>query len=262
MQLSQRSVLITGGATGIGLEAAKQLRALGNEVLICGRRAEMVDAAVRSVSGLRGIACDIGHEDGIRSLLHYVRAHGLKIDLLINNASVQVQTNLAADDDSVLDSIEEELRINLVAPIKLTKRLLPLLLAHPQGLIVNMVSLLGVMPKGNAPGYCASKGGLIAFSKSLRALLAGTGVKVFIVYPPLVDTPMTRGRGSNKMPVDVFVREMLKQLAAGRLDISVGQARTLLRLDRIFPGLALWWTRRISTGTTLAAGAENGRSTR
>jgi short-subunit dehydrogenase involved in D-alanine esterification of teichoic acids len=116
---------------------------------------------------------------------------------------------------------------------------------------VNIVSLLGVMPKGNAPGYCASKGGLIAFSKSLRAALAEARVEVFIVYPPLVDTPMTHGRGSSKMPVEDFVREMLRQMAAGRLDISVGQARALLALDRLLPGVALRWTRRISRGATL-----------
>jgi uncharacterized oxidoreductase len=251
--LSRRAVLVTGGATGIGLETARQLRALGNEVVICGRRPAMVEAALRAVGGLRGTTCDIGRDDGLAALLDFVRAQGLAIDMLVNNAGVQVQTDLATDGDEVLQAIEEELRINLVAPIKLTKRLLPGLLARGDGVILNVVSLLGVMPKGNAPGYCASKAGLIGFSKSLRALLAERGVQVCIAYPPLVDTPMTRGRGRNKMPVDTFVREMLAQLAAGRLDIRVGQAATLLALDRVAPGLAAWWTRRISAGRTVAA---------
>ena len=252
-RLSHRAALITGGATGIGLETARQLRALGAEVVICGRRAEIVESAVRSIPGLRGIACDIGHEEGIRSLLDYVRSQQLQIDLLMNNAGVQVQTDLAKDDDSVLAAIEEELQINLLAPMKLTKRLLPALLARPGGAILNVVSLLGVMPKGNAPGYCASKAGLIAFSKSLRALLHETELKVFVVYPPLVDTPMARGRGASKMPVEDFVREMLAQMEAGKVDIRVGQARTLLALDRIAPSLAGWWTRRISAERKLPA---------
>jgi short-subunit dehydrogenase involved in D-alanine esterification of teichoic acids len=248
--LSGRTVLITGGATGIGLETGRQLAARGNRVVICGRRAPLVEAAVRSTPGLRGIACDIGREEGLRALLEYLHAERLQVDFLVNNAGVQVQTDFAADADEVLQAIEEELRINLLAPIKLTKRLLPGLLASGHGVVVNMVSLLAVMPKGNAPGYCASKGGLVAFSKSLRVLL-GDRVRICIAYPPLVDTPMTHGRGSNKMPVDVFVREMLEQLAAARLDIRVGQAAMLLTLDRVAPGLAAWWTQRISTGRTL-----------
>lgn len=250
VRLSGRTVLVTGGATGIGLETARQLRALGNEVVICGRRPAMVEAALRAVGGLRGTACDVGRDDGIAALLDFVRAQGLTIDMLVNNAGVQVQTDLATDGDDVLQAIEEELRINLLAPLKLTKRLLPGLLAAGDGVVVNVVSLLAVMPKGNAPGYCASKGGLVAFSKSLRVGL-GDRARVFIVYPPLVDTPMTHGRGANKMPVDAFVRDMLAQLAAGRLDIRVGQAATLLALDRFAPALAAWWTRRISTGRTL-----------
>lgn len=250
VRLSGRTVLITGGATGIGRETARQLTALGSRVVVCGRRGALVEAAMRSIPGLRGFACDIGHNAGLSALLDYLRAERLEVDCLVNNAGIQVQTDFASDGDDVLEAIEEELRINLLAPIKLTKRLLPRLLASGDGVVLNMVSLLAVMPKGNAPGYCASKGGLVAFSKSLRVLLADR-VKVFIAYPPLVDTPMTHGRGSNKMPVDAFVRDMLSQLAAGRLDIRVGQAATLLALDRVAPGLAAWWTRRISTGRTL-----------
>ncbi|HUQ73656.1 MAG TPA: SDR family NAD(P)-dependent oxidoreductase, partial [Burkholderiales bacterium] len=150
-----------------------------------------------------------------------------------------------------LGAIEEELRINLLGPIKLTKRLLPHLVAGRGG-IVNMLSLLAVMPKSNAPGYCASKAGLHAFSKSMEALLASTGVRVFVAFPPLVDTPMTRGRGSNKMSAAHFVAAMLEQMAEGRSEIRVGQAKTLLALNRVAPAVALWWTRRISAGRTLS----------
>jgi uncharacterized oxidoreductase len=258
VRLSQRAALITGGATGIGLETAKQLRALGNEVVICGRRPAMVEAALRAVDGLRGTVCDIGRDEGIATLLDFVRTQRLAIDMLVNNAGVQVQTDLKTDGDEVLQAIEEELRINLIAPIKLTKRLMPGMLTGGDGVILNVVSLLGVMPKANAPGYCASKAGLIAFSRSLRALLANSGAHVCIAFPPLVDTPMTRGRGSNKMPVEAFVRQMLEQLVAGRTEIRVGQAATLLALDRVAPALAAWWTRRISAGRTLPAGEAPG----
>ncbi len=257
MRLSQRVALITGGATGIGLETARQLRALGNEVVICGRRAERVEAALQSVPGLRGLACDVASDEGIERLQRFIQERELKIDLLVNNAAVQVQTDFVLEGDSVLGAIEEEIRINLLAPIKLTKRLLPLLLSRPHAAILNVVSLLAVVPKANSPGYCASKAGLYAFSKSLRAALENTHVDVFVAFPPLVDTAMTRGRGSNKMSVDAFVREMLRQMAAGRPEIRVGQARMLLALDRVAPGLAAWWIRRISAGRTLPGDGTN-----
>lgn len=252
--LSNRVALITGGATGIGLELARQLRLRNNEVVICGRRQEMVDIALRSVPGLRGIACDLGGDGGIDRLLDFVGDQKLTIDLLVNNAGIQVQTDLTVTDDRICAALEYELHVNLLAPMKLTTRLLPSLLSRPDAVILNILSLLAIMPKANAPGYCAAKAGLFAFSKSLRVLLAQRDIRVFVAFPPLVDTPMTRGRGSNKMPVDRFVGEMLEQLSRGRLDICVGSARTLYRLERLSPSLAGWWTRRISTGSTLPSG--------
>ena len=75
--------------------------------------------------------------------------------------------------------------------------------------------------------------------------------------PPLVDTPMTAGRGSNKMSAEAFVGEMLRQVNADRREIRVGQARQLMALNRLAPGLADWLTRRISRGKTQAgAGRE------
>lgn len=250
---SNRVALITGGATGIGLELARQLRLRNNEVVICGRRQELVESALRSIPGLRGIACDLGADEGIDRLLDFVRSEKLTIDLLVNNAGIQVQTDLMVADDRITGALEYELQVNLLAPMKLTKRLLPSLLSRPDAVILNMLSLLAIMPKANAPGYCAAKAGLFAFSKSLRVLLAQRDIRVFVAFPPLVDTPMTRGRGSNKMPVDTFVRGMLEQMSRGRLDICVGSARTLYRLERLSPALAGWWTRRISAGSTLPA---------
>jgi short-subunit dehydrogenase involved in D-alanine esterification of teichoic acids len=249
--LSGRTVLVTGGATGIGFECAKQLAARNNTVAICGRRDNVVQSALLELPGVRGVACDLGNDAGITHLLDVLHHEGLKVDVLINNAGIQVQTDFLADGDAVLGAMEEELRINLLGPMKLTKRLLPHLVAG-RGAILNMLSLLAVMPKFNAPGYCASKAGLHAFSKSMEALLVSTGVRVFVAFPPLVETPMTRGRGSNKMSARQFVAEMLEQMAEGRAEIRVGQAKTLLALNRIAPAVALWWTRRISAGRTVS----------
>ena len=246
MRLSGRTVLITGGATGIGFETAKQLHAQGNDVIICGRRADRIDAAKRAVPGIRGIACDLAREADIDALVAFVHAEATQLDVLINNAAIQAQTDLVGGGDAGLAGLWDELRVNLQAPIRLTTLLMPMLLAKPDAAIVNISSLLAVMPKPSAPGYCASKAGLYAFSRSLRDQLAPTNVKVFVVFPPLVDTEITQGRGRNKMPVDRFVHGMLREIGKGKFEVCVGQARYLWTLNRMAPGVAERVTQRIS----------------
>ena len=255
MRLSNRSVLVTGGATGIGFEIARQMRQHGCQVTICGRRPEFAASAIRDIPGIRGIACDLGADDGIARLMEFLGASDPEI--LVNNAAIQVQTDLVTAGADSLPAVEEELRINLLAPIKLTTLLLPRLLAGADTAVVNLLSLLAIMPKANAPGHCASKGGLYAFSQSLRVLLQDRDIHVHVVFPPLVDTPMSRGRGHGKMSPADFVHDMLRQLEAGRLDVRVGQARTLLALHRIAPALAAAWTRRVSAGVTRPATGQN-----
>jgi uncharacterized oxidoreductase len=108
------------------------------------------------------------------------------------------------------------------------------------------------MPKPNAPGYCASKAGLYCFTKALRLQLKGTSVQVAAVFPPLVATPMTEGRGRNKMSADAFAAATVRQLESGRTEVRVGQAAVILAIHRVSPAIAGWWTRCISRGSTLA----------
>ena len=246
MRLSGRTVLITGGATGIGFETARQLHERGGEVIICGRRAERIDAAIAALPGIRGFVCDLARDTDIDALVAFVRAETPRLDVLINNAAIQAQTDLVEGGDAALAGLWDELRINLAAPIRLTSLLMPMLLARPDAAIVNISSLLAVMPKPSAPGYCASKAGLYAFSRSLRDQLAPTNVEVFVVFPPLVDTEILRGRGRNKMPVDRFVHAMLREIEKGKFEVCVGKARTLWTLNRVAPGLAERLTKRIS----------------
>jgi uncharacterized oxidoreductase len=261
MRMSGNAVLITGGGTGIGLALARILVQRGNDVIICGRRREIVEAAIAKVPGLRGMACDIAHDEEIRKLLDFAQKSCGRLDALINNAGVQIQTNVL-DGSWGFRQIDEEIQVNLLAPMKLSIAALPMLLARPVGFIINICSLLALMPKPNAPGYCASKAGLVGFSEALRVGLRGTSVQIVTVFPPLVATPMTEGRGFNKMSADDFASAVLRQLEAGRVDIRVGQASTILGLRRLSPSLASWWTQRISRGATRPQDDPQNRSAR
>jgi len=249
VQMTGNAVLITGGATGIGFALARKLVEGGNDVVICGRRRDRIESAVSLVPGLRGLACDLAHDDDITRLLDFTWKTCGRLDVLINNAAVQIQAD-AVEGALGFAAIEEEIRINLLAPMKLTMAALPALLARPAALIANLCSLLAIMPKPNAPGYCASKAGLYGFSQALRLRLQGTSVRVAAVFPPLVATPMTEGRGHNKMLADAFAVAMLRQLESNREEVRVGQAAIILALHRLYPPLAGWWTRRISKGVT------------
>jgi len=250
MRLVGKSIVVTGGGTGIGLELARQLVARGNRVAICGRRRAKIDAAQSAIPGLEGIACDLGAEGGVEALDEFVRSKFENIDMLVNNAAVQVQTTLL-DGKAGSADLAHELMTNLGAPLRLAQLFMPMLLRRPEAAIVNMISLLGILPKANAPGYCASKAGLYAFTRSLELALAGSRVRAIAVFPPMVETPMTHGRGTDKMPVEAFVRAMIADIERGRRDIRVGQARTVLMLNRVLPGLAWWRTRRMSAGATM-----------
>lgn len=97
------------------------------------------------------------------------------------------------------DFIEEEVNINLLAQLKLTDRLLPILMSHPGAAIVNITSALALVPKRSAPIYFATKAAMHNFTKALRYQLEDTPVKVFEIIPALVDTEMTKVRGKDKI---------------------------------------------------------------
>jgi NAD(P)-dependent dehydrogenase (short-subunit alcohol dehydrogenase family)/enamine deaminase RidA (YjgF/YER057c/UK114 family) len=133
-----------------------------------------------------------------RSALDRLVASYPDVTVLVNNAGVQYSYDLA-DAATPLALLDAELDTNLVGPLYLTRRLLPQLLRAEQAEIVNMSSLLGLLPKQSAPVYCASKAALHSFTQTLRWQLEGTPVKVFEIIPPLIDTAMTAGRGTGKI---------------------------------------------------------------
>jgi uncharacterized oxidoreductase len=243
--------LVTGGGSGIGLHLAGQLHAAGATVIVCGRRAKPIGDACAAHPDMRGFPCDLADSDDLLRLETYLRTTVGGLDLLINNAGIQVQDDLT-DPAAGFDGIEAEIRTNLIAPIKLTQRLLPLMAGRPGAAIVNVVSLLAVMAKPSAPVYCATKAGLLQFSRAMALVLGDSGIRVVSAMPPLVETAMTRGRGANKMSAEDCAADLLRQLKAGAAEIRIGQARGQMALHRFMPGLAAAITRRRSAGRTLS----------
>jgi uncharacterized oxidoreductase len=239
-----RRVLITGGAAGIGRALCAVMALRGYRVMTCGRRAGLLDELKREQPGIEVLACDVTREDDRERLGEEIKARFDGLDILINNAGVQQAQSYGIGTLKAAE-VESEIHINLTAPMLLVDRLLPLLQLGRSPTIVNIVSLLAVTPKSNAPGYCASKAGLLAFTRALRLQLAGQPIKVVEAFPPLVDTPMTAGRGFSKMTSERFAALFLDALESGRETIAIGDAARLLPLARWFPALAERAVRRM-----------------
>jgi uncharacterized oxidoreductase len=233
MKTSGNIVLITGGTSGIGLALAKKFIAEGNEVIVTGTNPEKAEAIQKQLPNIRIELADIRD----RTALDRLVANYPNVNILINNVGIQYNYNFA-DPTISPEQIDLELDINLIAPLYLTKNFLPSLLTKPTAAIINVSSGLAIVPKQTAAIYCASKAALHSFSKSLRWQLEDTNVKVFEIIPPIVDTPMTIGRGSGKISSEALANEFWSSFVKDRYEIQIGKTKLLVILNRIMPALA------------------------
>lgn len=221
---------------GIGLALAKQFKSRGNQIIITGRNVDTLQK-IGSEHGFEYITGDLANLSDLHHLINEIQVNHTDLNILINNAGIQKNYQLA-EEKNFDREIEQELAVNLTAPIKLCSALLPILARQEQSAIVNISSVLALVPKQSAPVYCGSKAALHIFTKALRYQLEGTPVKVFEVVPPLVDTAMTKGRGKGKMSPDDLAKEFLNGFKKDRFTIYPGKAKLLKAIQRVAPGVA------------------------
>lgn len=231
MHTSGHRVLITGGAKGIGLALAKQFHAAGNEVILAGRDARALEAAANAIPGAETHVADVANAENRSTMLKRFS----DITVLVNNAGLQRNGEFAR---MSANDIENELQVNLLAPMLLTHAFLPQLQARPAAAIVNVSSVLALVPKQSASAYCASKAALHSFSRSLRWQLENTNVRVFELMPPLVDTAMTANRGNGKISPESLASAFWRGFQADQYEIRVGRARAAGVIARLSPVLA------------------------
>jgi len=243
MKLEHRTILITGGTSGIGLELAKQLQQRGNTLLVTGRDPERLEASRRALPGLHTFQSDVSQAQDIEALYRSVLARFPELDTLINNAGIMRNLNLNQERD--LDDVSREIEINLTGPVRMIQRFLPHLKTRPGALIVNVSSGLAFVPLSIAPVYCATKAAIHSYTQSLRIQLQGTGVTVIELAPPGVETPLFRGefaeetRGQKAMAVDVLAARAIAGIEAGKLEIRPGLSNVLKVMSRLAPGFML-----------------------
>jgi short-subunit dehydrogenase involved in D-alanine esterification of teichoic acids len=234
------TVLITGGSSGIGLALARKFLQENNTVIITGRNPQKL-ADVKKI--FPDIITEVADLNDFNALQQLVNRYP-NVNILINNAGIQYNYEFINPEIKV-ELIETELRTNLIAPLQLIKLMLPHLLTKKEAAIVNVSSGLGLVPKQSAPVYCASKAGLHIATKALRWQLETTSIKVFEIIAPLVDTPMTQGRGKGKISPDALVNEFWDNFTSDgyacrrhRYEMRIGKTKLLFFLLRWFPQVA------------------------
>ena len=232
MKISGNTVLITGGATGIGLALAEAFSRKGNEVIICGRRKNKLLEAQKKLPKLHIKVCDISKDRNRKALFDWATSNFTNLNILVNNAGIQREIDLTqgiAD----LESGEDEIGVNLEAPIYLSALFIPQLIKQKESAIVNISSGLAFVPIAAMPVYCATKAAIHSFSLSLRHQLDVTKVKVYEVVPPIVDTELDKGargqRGQDNRGIkpEEVAAATIKGVENDDFEIVIGMAQNL-----------------------------------
>lgn len=243
MKLSQKTILITGGSSGIGFELTRQLIERGNTVIITGRDAERLARAKAELPSIYTIESDVSDPAAIDVLFAEVTKRFPSLDILINNAGIM--RNLNINEFRSLDDVTREIDINLSGPIRMVQRFLPHLKSQPRSMIVNISSGLAFVPLPISPVYCATKAAIHSYTQSLRVQLSESNVTVVEVAPPGVETPLFRGEFAEEMKdmkamsVTELARRALKGIEAGKVEIRPGLANVLKFMSRLAPQLML-----------------------
>ena len=253
--LSGKTIVLTGASQGLGTVMARALAKAGAQLVLAARSADKLEQLASELrgAGIRVLAvpCDVTRAEDRDRLVERARREFDAIDVLVNNAGVEELGRYAEQDPATLERI---IATNLLAPMQLTRAVLPAMLAAGKGQVVNIASLAGRtgMPFGAA--YSGSKGGLAEWSISLAAELMGSGVAVTVICPGFVDdtgmfsrkeTPAPKSIGASH-PEDV-ARALLQVLHKPRVEMVVNPkpVRLLMALKALSPEAALAVGRRL-----------------
>lgn len=236
-----RTVLVTGGARGIGRELTSQLVASGAHVIAVGRNQSDLNAVRAELGGqVTTYQLDLTHPQDVTHFVERVTSDHPELSVLINNAGIQTEIDMFDESySSVAKPMCNEIDLNLGAPIALTWQLIPVLRAQPDAIIVNTTTGLAIAPKEASPIYCAAKAGLRSFTQSLRyqCQTSAPHIQVTEAIMTLVDTDMTSGRGKRKMSRYDAAAALLKGVCARKPEIWIGKTALIPFLYRISPKL-------------------------
>ena len=231
MNINNKTVLITGGGSGIGLAIAQQLSERNNKVIITGRTAERLQAAAATLKNVTAITADVTNEEDVKRLVATIQADFGGLDILINNAGFAHYYSISADSNTYKKGLEE-FNTNFFSILNLTEQFLPALQKSDEAAVVNVSSILGLVPHSTIPTYSASKAALHSYTQSLRFSLKDTAVKVFELMPPLVNTDFSKEiGGENGIAPSQVADDLISAFESDSYEIHVGDTAHIYALS-------------------------------
>lgn len=227
MRLNNKTAIITGGASGIGLACARLFTREGARVAIFGRRQDRLDQARKQIGdSVLAVQGDITHEQDIQRLVDTTLKELGQVDILINNAGTFTGGPLHETDAEAWDRV---FNINMTGVFQLTRRVLPSMVEQGSGSIIHISSILGIVAMPQTAAYNASKGALNQFSKSIAVEYGAQGIRSNALCPGMIETEMTEELRSDT----ALMAEFLKGYPLGRFGQpeEVAQACLFLASD-------------------------------
>ncbi|MBK9731104.1 MAG: SDR family NAD(P)-dependent oxidoreductase [Chitinophagaceae bacterium] len=224
MKLTGNKILITGGASGIGLGLTERFIKENNQVIICGRRKSVLEEVSGKFPGVITRVCDLSQEAERVELFNWISENHDDLNVLVNNAGIQNWMNIS--DTDFYQKAKDEITTNILAPVHLTT-----LFTNLQSLdtIINVTSGLAFVQLSKVPVYCATKAFFHSFTLSLRHLLKARNIEVIEMIPPALNTDLGgKGLHDGQPSVSDFVETVFQQMKEGKAELTFGFSELML----------------------------------
>jgi uncharacterized oxidoreductase len=237
MNIQNKTILITGGGTGIGFAIANVLSGNNNKLIIAGRREDVLKDAVAKLPGSSYIVTDVTKEADVNNLVQHVKTTFGGLDILVNNAGTGFYNPLDSDSGKVYENARFEMELNYLSIVNLTERFLPFLKASKEAAIINIESIVSYLPSIRIPTYSATKAALHSYALALRLTLeiSNPHIKVFEVFPPFVDTDLTKAFDADKLSPAEVAQDLYNALLKDEYSVRNGSTKDAYVVNRQSP---------------------------
>lgn len=239
MKTTGNTILITGSSAGIGLEMARLFSKNGNTVIITGRDKNRLEKAASELGNVTAIPFDVSNANDVDNLVERIKRDFPNLNMLINNAGRAIVHHLS-NGSGAYENAADEMLTNYLSIVRLTEKLLPVLQQQGEAAILNVSSIVALVPTQHLPTYSASKSAVHSYTRSLRLALKDSNIKVFELMPPLVNTELSAEiGGENGIAPSVVANDVLDAIANDRYEIRTGQTEDIYRFSLADPEGAL-----------------------
>jgi len=227
MKTSHNKILITGGASGIGLGLTERFIQDNNTVIICGRREDVLKEVAEKFPSVITKVCDLSDEAERKTLYTWIAENHNDLNVLVNNAGIQNWMDIS--DEDFYEKANTEVTTNILAPIHLTHLFIGL---KSLDTIINVTSGLSFVQLAKVPVYCGTKAFFHSFTQSLRYQLKTRHIEVIEMIPPALNTDLGgKGIHDGQPAVSDFVESVFEQMKEGKQELTFGFSEAMANAD-------------------------------